>query len=180
MLCIADFLSRRVKNLDNHHTGEAMPEIEPEPAEWTVATLREVAEFWHVKESTIRHWRCENPRMPGEPGKWHLPTIFQWAIEQERRKRPFDETEELLRTPDGDRWKDRWIRAKALLTEEELEQSRGELVSLDEIMPLLWKLVERSRDAIDLLEERYGGPAADVMRLPLERLEEGIREMEAV
>lgn len=155
-----------------------MPEIEPEPAEWTVETLREVAEFWHVKESTIRHWRCENPRMPGEPGKWHLPTIVQWAIDQERRKRPFNETEELLRSPDESDWKERWIRSKALLTEEQLSRSQADLVSLDEITPLLWKLADWLDEALLTLEERYGTNAAEIMRIPLERLRESLPELQ--
>lgn len=155
-----------------------MSELGPEPANWTVETLREVAEFWNVKEATVRHWRCENPRMPGEPGKWHLPTIHQWAIDRERRKRPFSETEELLQSPDESDWKRRWIRSKALLTEEQLGRSQADLVSLDEITPLLSRLADRLDSAMLTLEARHGTSAADIMRMPLERLRESLSELQ--
>ena len=146
-----------------------------------VSTLGEVAAFFGVQEQTCRAWRMRADPMPGEPGVWDLAEITRWRIAAERSKhRPRNEDQALvdcITDPGGEDWKDRWLRAKALLTEEQLAEVRGKLVDLDEIAPLLRRTATLLADAIPQLEAEYGASAADIMRTPLERMSEAVEEM---
>ena len=143
---------------------------------FVVGTLGTVAAFFGVQEQTVRSWRMRTSPMPGEPGAWDLSVIARWRIEQERSKKPQTEDELLIESADQD-WKDRWIRGKALLTEEELGKVQGRLVSIEEVSPLLRRLAEMLSDGIRRLETEHGRDAADIMRTPIERLSEELEGM---
>lgn len=146
-----------------------------------VETLRDVATFFGVQEQTIRTWRLRSDPMPGEPGAWNLSEIARWRITAEQSKRrPRNENEALadvITDPGGGVWKDRWLRAKALLSEEQLSEVQGTLVDLEEIAPIIRRMGSMMADAIRRLDAEYGASAADIMRTPLERMSEEVEEM---
>ena len=148
---------------------------------YVVATLGAVAAFFGVQEQTCRTWRLRADPMPGEPGEWNLSEIARWRIAAEQSKhRPRNENEALIDCiagPGGEDWKDRWLRAKALLSEEQLAEVQGKLVDLDEIAPVLRRTGTMLADAIRRLEVEYGASAANIMRTPLERMAEEVEEM---
>ena len=151
------------------------------PATNIASTLGEVAAFFGVQEQTCRAWRMRADPMPGEPGEWNLSEITHWRIQYERAKhRPRDEDQALvdcITEPGGEDWKDRWLRAKALLSEEQLSEVRGTLVDLEEIGPIMRRTGELMADAVRRLEAEYGASAADIMRTPLERVSEEVEAM---
>ncbi len=146
-----------------------------------VSTLGEVAEFFGVQEQTCRAWRMRADPMPREPGVWDLAEITRWRIATERSKhRPRNENDALIdciTEPGGEDWKNRWLRAKALLTEEQLAEVQGRLVDLEEIGPIMRRTGDLLADAIRRLEAEYGAGAADIMRTPLERMSEEVEAM---
>ncbi len=148
-----------------------------------VSTLGEVAAFFGVQEQTCPAWRMRADPLPGEPGVWDLAEITRWRIAAEQIKhRPRNENEalvDIIGEPGGEDWKDRWLRAKALLTEEQLAEVRGKLADLDEIAPLLRRTTTLLADAIPQLEAEYGASAADIMRTPLERMSEEVEALAA-
>ncbi len=146
-----------------------------------VSTLGDVAEFFGVQEQTCRTWRLRADPMPGHPGEWNLSEIVRWRIAAEQNKhRPRNETDALIDCivePGGEDWKERWLRGKALLTEETLAEVQGRLVDLDEIAPIMRRAGTLLADAIRRLEAEYGSDAADIMRTPLERMSEEVEAM---
>ena len=110
------------------------------PDTYVASTLGEVAAFFGVQEQTCRAWRMRADPLPGKPGEWNLAEITHWRIQYERAKhRSRDEDQALvdcITEPGGEDWKDRWLRAKALLSEEQLSEVRGTLVDLEEIGPI--------------------------------------------
>jgi hypothetical protein len=147
---------------------------------YVVETLRAVAAFFGVQEQTCRAWRVRADPMPGDPGAWDLSQIARWRIAAEQRKRPRNEEAALLDIigePGSEDWKERWLRGKALLTEEQLAEVQGRLVDLDEIGPILRRMGALMFDAIRRLEAEYGPDAADIMRTPLERVQEEVESL---
>ena len=146
-----------------------------------VQTLGEVAAFFGVQEQTCRTWRLRAAPMPGEPGEWNLSEIALWRIAAEQSKhRPRNEDAallDLIGEPGGEDWKDRWVRAKALLSEGQLAEVQGNLVDLEEIAPLLRRAGSLIGDGIRRLEAEYGQAAGDIMRTPLERFAEAVEAM---
>ena len=151
------------------------------PDTYVASTLGEVAAFFGVREQTCRAWRMRADPLPGKPGEWNLAEITHWRIQYERAKhRSRDEDQALvdcITEPGGEDWKDRWLRAKALLSEEQLSEVRGTLVDLEEIGPIMRRTGEMISDAIRRLEAEYGSGAADIMRTPLERMNEEVEAM---
>ena len=153
----------------------------PTPPKWLAASQAEVAFFFGIGSNTLKtDWKAVGcPLIPyddGETRGYDLAAITQWRIQHERKKKPRSEDEMLLESADQD-WKDRWIRGKALLTEEELGKVQGRLVSIEEVSPLLRRLAEMLADGIRRLETEHGRDAADIMRTPIERLSEELEGM---
>ena len=151
------------------------------PGTYVASTLGEVAAFFGVQEQTCRAWRMRADPLPGEPGVWDLAEITRWRIAAERNKhRSRNENDALIdciTEPGGEDWKDRWLRAKALLSEEQLAEVQGQLVDLEEIGPIMRRTGELMADAVRRLEAEYGAGAADIMRTPLERVSEEVEAM---
>ncbi len=148
---------------------------------YVVPTLGAVAEFFGVQEQTCRTWRLRADPMPGQPGEWNLSEIARWRIAAEQSKhRPRTENDailDIIGSPGSEDWKDRWLRAKALLCEEQLAEVQGRLVDLDEIAPIMRRAGTLLADAIRRLEAEFGSDAADIMRTPLERMSEEVEAM---
>ena len=124
-----------------------------------VETLGDVARFFGVAEQTCRTWRLRTDPMPGEPGAWDLSEIARWRIAAEQSKhRPRNENEalaDIIGEPGGEDWKDRWLRAKALLTEEQLAEVQGQLVDLEELAPILMRTpLERVSEEVEAMVVR--------------------------
>ncbi len=149
-----------------------------EPTAWTAETLQEVALFCGVAEATVRAWRISSPPMPGEPGRWHLPSITQWRLDREKRRKPMTEDEAMLEIPGNEDWKERWVRSKALIGELQLQVQHGDLVAVEDVWPRLQLMAEVIRAGLNKLEAEYGRQAADIVRTPLERMQEELEAMQ--
>lgn len=151
------------------------------PAKWIAKSQLEVAEFFGIALNTVKNeWRAVGCPLVSEDHDdekgYDLSAIARWRIQHERKRKPKSEEEALIDAADGD-WKERWIRGKALLTEEELGKVQGRLVSIEEVSPLLRRLAEMLADGIRRLEAEHGRDAADIMRTPIERLSEELEGM---
>jgi phage terminase Nu1 subunit (DNA packaging protein) len=145
--------------------------------EWGAKSQGDVARFFGVGLQTVsQSWVAAGCPLVKTGSLYDLQAITQWKLAHERKRRPKSEDELLLDNADQD-WKDRWVRGKALLTEEQLAQVRGDLVEIGEITPRLRMMAEVIRDGIRRLEAEYGPDAADVIRTPLERLQEEVKAL---
>ena len=152
---------------------------------WPASSQAAVAEFLGISVKTLQtDWvarGCPLQLRPhGDGQAYDLSEIARWRIQYERAKKPHTEAEALMSAltgPGGEDWKDRWLRAKALLTEEQLSEVRGTLVELEEISPIMRRTGEMISDAIRRLEAEYGLGAADIIRTPLERMSEEVEAM---
>lgn len=105
------------------------------PAGGYVRTLSEVAQAMDAAVSTVNNWRREG--MPGEKGKWHLPTIAKWDLERKLKSgktKPSGEVQAELEL-DGDMefWETEFRKYRALRNKLDYEQRQGELVEMAEV-----------------------------------------------
>jgi len=146
-----------------------------------VASQTEVAEFFAVSLATLTGaWSARGCPLEKTDAGYDLGEIARWRIQYERGKRPRTEDEALLDAisgPGGEDWKERWLRGKALLTEEQLAEVQGKLVDLEEVAPILQRTASMLADAIRRLESEFGPEAANIMRTPLERMSEEVEDM---
>lgn len=152
---------------------------------WPASSQTSVAEFFGLSVKTLSvDWvarGCPLQLRPhGDGQAYDVSEIAKWRIQYERAKKPQSENDALmdaLAGPGGEDWKERWLRGKALLTEETLAEVQGKLVDLDEIAPVMRRTATLLADAIRRLEAEYGADAADIMRTPLERVSEELEAM---
>lgn len=158
----------------------------PPRLDWPESSQAAVAEFFGISLTALKSgWVARGcpltPRPHGDGTAYDLSEIARWRIQYERSKKPqMSEADALMSAltgPGGEDWKERWLRAKAILAEEQLAEVQGKLVDLDELAPMLRRTGTLLADAIRRLEAEYGFAAADIMRTPLERMSEEVEGM---
>ena len=130
---------------------------------YTVETMRDVAAFFGVAEQTVRAWNMRPGGIPGESGAWPLDEIATWYVNWRTESATSSEP------------KQRDI-IKDQLAALDLAERQKRLVDVSEVSTWLDRVAGVLRDSITALENRYGAEAADILRTPLERLEQEVSQ----
>ncbi len=128
---------------------------------YMVPTMRDVAAFFGVAEQTVRAWNMRPGGIPGESGSWPLDEIAKWYVTWRTESATSNEP------------KQRDI-IKDQLAALDLAERQKRLVDVSEVSTWLDRVAGVLRDSITSLENRYGSEAADILRTPLERLEQEV------
>lgn len=136
-------------------------EAQSKKASYAVPTMRDVAAFFGVAEQTVRAWNMRPGGIPGESGSWPLDEIAKWYVTWRTESATSNEP------------KQRDI-IKDQLAALDLAERQKRLVDVSEVSTWLDRVAGVLRDSITSLENRYGSEAADILRTPLERLEQEV------
>ncbi len=147
--------------------------------EWGAKTQPEVARFFGIALNTLTSaWVANGCPLDKIDEVYDLSAIAQWKIKHEQKRRPKTEDEALLDADIGGDWKERWVRSKALIGELQLQVQHGDLVAVEDVWPRLQLMAEVIRAGLNKLEAEYGRQAADIVRTPLERMQEELEAMQ--
>lgn len=139
----------------------ALADLQSRTASYNVETMRDVAAFFGVAEQTVRAWNMRPGGIPGESGAWPLDEIAKWYVAWRTESATSSEP------------KQRDI-IKDQLAALDLAERQKRLVDVSEVSTWLDRVAGVLRDSITALENRYGSEAADILRTPLERLEQEV------
>lgn len=138
-----------------------------EQTDWTVKTYRTIAEFFGVRNDTVRReWAAW---MPGQQGKWNLSEIAQARIERaERRGRPIgDDLMEGAESPALEEYR----KERTLLARMDRLEREQSLISRDEAHKVIAEIAGLLRGACEQLERRYDAGAREILEQALDGAE---------
>lgn len=156
--------AKTAEDLDAIETlASALADLQARTGSYTVETMRDVAAFFGVAEQTVRAWNMRPGGIPGESGAWPLDAIAKWYVTWRTESATSSEPKP------RDMIKDK-------LAALDLAEREKRLVDVSEVSTWLDRVAGVLRDAITALENRYGSEAADILRTPLERLEQEVSQ----